>query len=224
MDEHRYKEPFFNFTEPVPAFLAGGLILSFMTFSYLPGVFPLVSDLVILRPLGFQGTSQAEQVFSLLGHGFMNSDWTNVLINSGLVAVLGVVTVKGARLQAISKGLRRSANLAFLTVFVFGVVSGGLASWLWWFVTSAPLGTQAPATLGTLGGVSALLASAGWAMGGRHRMLQFAIGWGMINALLVTLGPLLGTNIGWTVNFGGYLGGMILGPLLVKANSTSFGI
>lgn len=204
--------------------MAGGLILLFIVFRYVPGVFNVVGSLVILRPYGFQGTSQAEQIFSLLGHGLMHGGWSHVLMNAGFIAILGVVTVKGARLLSVSQGRRRSANLIFLTIFAFGVVLGGLAQWLWWLVAQAPLGFNGPAALGASGGASALLAAAGWAMGGRPKMFQFAIGWVMINTIIVLVGPFIGMNVGWAGHLGGYFGGMLLAPLLVKANSTGLSL
>ncbi len=224
MDEHRHKEPFFNFTEPFPAFLAGGLIVLFMVFSYLPGAYNLVGQLIVLRPLGFQGTTQAEQVFSLFGHSLMHGGWSHVLMNSGMIAIFGVATVKGARLLSVSQGRRRSPSFVFLTIFIFGVIMGGLAQWLWWGAISAPLGFQAPAAVGASGGGSALLAAGGWAIGGKPKMLQFAIGWALINLVIVVAGPFIGMNVAWAAHIGGFIGGMILAPLLTKANSTSFGI
>jgi membrane associated rhomboid family serine protease len=218
------KEPFFNFSEPAPAFLAGFLILAFAVFQFLPLLFSALAPLVVLRPVGFLGTSQAEQILSLLGHGILHAGWGHVLMNAGMIAVLGIATVKGARLKAISQGRQRSPSLVFMTIFLFGVIMGGLAQWLFWFVMNVPLGANAPAAVGASGGASALLATAGWAMGGKPKMFQFAIGWAVINLLVAFIGPYLGLSIAWAAHIGGFLGGMILAAPLTRANSTSLGL
>ena len=224
MNDFRQKEPFFNFTEPVPAYVAGALIVLFLVFAYVPGVYGLVGNLIVIRPLGFQGASLAEQLFSLIGHGAMHGGWGHLFMNSGMIAVLGVATVKGARLKSVSQGRRRNPSLVFFTIFIFGIFVGGLAQWLWWFVINAPLGLNAPGALGASGGASALLAAGGWAMGGRYKMVQFAFGWALINVIIVVLGPFIGMNVAWAAHLGGYIGGMLLAPLLIKASSTSFSL
>jgi len=47
---------------------------------------------------------------------------------------------------------------------MFGVIAGGLAQWLWWAGIQADIRSAA---VGASGGASALLATAGWAIGGR---------------------------------------------------------
>lgn len=218
------KEPFFNFTEPLPAYTAGLLIALYFAFQFLPFLWRLVAPLIILRPLGFQGASLAEQVFSLLGHGAAHGSFVHVLTNGGMIAVLGVATVKGARLKAISKGRSRSANLSFLTIFFFGIITGGLAQWLYWLVISAPIGLNAPAAVGASGGASALLAVAGWAIGSKDQMIKFGFGWAAINLIMVLIGPYIGLSLAWPAHLGGFLGGMILAAPLVKPNSTGLGL
>ena len=220
----RSREPLFNFTEPLPAFTAGVLIVLYFALQFLPFLWRFVAPLVILRPFGFQGTSYAEQIFSLLGHGAAHGSFTHVLMNGGMIAVLGVATVKGARLKAISKGRSRSANLSFLTIFFFGVIVGGLAQWLYWFVVNAPLGGNAPAAVGASGGASALLAVAGWAIGGKDQMIKFGFGWAAINLIMVLIGPYIGLSLAWPAHIGGFVGGMILAAPLVKAKSTGLGL
>ena len=218
------KEPFFNFTEALPAYIAGALIALYFALQFLPFLWRVAAPLVILRPIGFQGTSLAEQIFTLLGHGAAHGSFTHVLMNAGMIAVLGVATIKGARLKAISRGRSRSANLSFLTIFFFGIITGGLAQWLYWFVISAPLGVNAPAAVGASGGASALLAVAGWAIGGRDQMIKFGFGWAAINLIMVLVGPYIGLSLAWAAHLGGFLGGMILAAPLVKAKSTGLGL
>lgn len=218
------KEPFFNFTEKAPAFLAGFLIIAYAIFQFLPIVFSALYPVLLLRPFGFTMSSQAEQVLSLLGHGLLHGGWGHVLINAGMIAVLGIATVKGARLKAVSGGRRRSPSLSFLTIFIFGVIMGGLAQWFFWFIMQAPLGPNAPAAVGASGGASALLATAGWAIGGKPKMFQFAVGWAMINILIALIGPHIGLPIAWAAHIGGFIGGMILAAPLTRANSTNLGL
>lgn len=220
----RSREPFFNFTEPMPAYAAGALILAFVLLYYVQPVFSAVAPLVILKPLGFQGASLLEQVISLAGHGLAHGGWGHVLMNSGMIAILGVATVKGARLRSISQGRRRNPSMVFLTILIFGVIFGGLAQWLWWFVIGAPLGGNAPGAVGASGGASALLATAAWSIGGMGKMKQFALGWALINVVLVLAGPLIGMSIAWAAHIGGFVGGMILAPSLIKANSARLGV
>lgn len=218
------KEPFFNFTEALPAYIAGGLIALFFALQFLPVLWRMAAPLVILRPFGFQGTSPAEQIFSLLGHGAAHGSFTHVLMNGGMIAVLGVATIKGARLRAISRGRSRSANFSFLTIFFFGIITGGLAQWLYWFILGAPLGLNAPAAVGASGGASALLAVAGWAIGGKEQMVKFGFGWAAINLIMVLIGPYIGLSLAWPAHLGGFIGGMILAAPLVKARSTGLGL
>jgi len=218
------REPFFNFTEPLPAYTAGILIALFLALQFIPALWRALGPLVILRPLGFQGTSLPEQLFTLLGHGAAHGSFTHVLMNAGMIAVLGVATVKGARLKAISEGRSRSAKLSFLTIFFFGIITGGLAQWLYWFVVSAQLGINAPAAVGASGGASALLAVAGWAIGGKDQMIKFGIGWAAINLIMVLVGPYIGLSLAWAAHLGGFIGGMILAAPLVKPSSTGLGL
>ena len=51
-------------------------------------------------------------------------------------------------------------------------------------------------------------------------MIQFGFGWAVINAVMVLLENFIGIGIAWPAHVGGYIAGMIFGPLLVKANST----
>jgi len=188
------REPFFNFTEPAPAYVAGVLIAFFTLLQLIPGLGELFVRFIYLRPFGVPYLSMPEQIVSL---------------------------VKSARLKAISQGRQRSASLVFLTIFMFGVIAGGLAQWLWWAGIQADIRSAA---VGASGGASALLATAGWAIGGRAKMFQFALGWAIINLIMVVVGPLIGMNIAWAAHIGGFIGGMILAAPLLKANATSLSL
>ena len=105
-------------------------------------------------------------------------------------------------------------------IFLAGIVAGGLAQWIWW---SLPGVSQASA-IGASGGVSALFATAGWAIGGRALMTRWAAGWAAVNVLLVLTEPMIGIGIAWAAHMGGFLAGMVLAPYCVKAGSTGFSI
>jgi len=215
------REPFFNFTEPAPAYVAGVLIAFFTLLQLIPGLSELFVRFIYLRPFGVPYLSMPEQIVSLLGHGAYHGGFAHLLMNSAMIAILGIATVKSARLKAISQGRQRSASLVFLTIFMFGVIAGGLAQWLWWAGIQADIRSAA---VGASGGASALLATAGWAIGGRAKMFQFALGWAIINLIMVVVGPLIGMNIAWAAHIGGFIGGMILAAPLLKANATSLSL
>jgi len=218
---YKTSEPMFNFSEPLPVYGAGLLIVIEAAMLFLPaGLTNAVARFGILRPIGV-GTLP-EQIVTLFGHAFLHSGWSHVLMNSFLGIVFAIVMIRGAKVLATSKGKSISGTGAFLAIFFGGVVLGGLAQWIVWWLTNAPLGSS---MLGASGGVSALFAAGGWAMGGRQKMLQFGLGWAAINVVLVFAGPMFfGSNISWAGHMGGYLAGMIIAPFFVRANSTGFSV
>jgi len=46
----------------------------------------------------------------------------------------------------------------------------------------------------------------------------------VINIVMVFAEPLLGIKLAWAAHIGGYIGGMILAPIFVRAKSTQLGI
>lgn len=214
------REPMFNFSERVPVFWGGLLIAIEFVMMILPrSVESYALVFGLLRPWGTVPTWL--QFPPLIGHGFFHSGWSHVLMNTFLGVVFGIVAIRGAKMLATSKGKRTSGTFAFIALFLGGVVLGGLAQWLVWALTNAPSGS---AMLGASGGVSAFFAAAGWAMGGRQKMLQFGFGWLVINFALVVAEPILGVSVSWAGHLGGYLAGMSLAPMLVRANSTGFSV
>jgi len=211
----------FNIAERAPVWIAFVLIIIYAVTVYLPG--SLSSNLVtacILMPIDVVGRSVFGQVFSLFGHGFVHGSWTHVLTNSGMIVAFGVVTIRGAKLQAAAKGRPAKGELKFLIIFLIGVCVGGAAQWLQW---AAIGGTQVGA-LGASGGASALFATAAWAMGGRSKLISFGLGWMFINMILVIAEPIFGVAIAWAAHLGGYIGGAVIAPLWVRANSSGFSI
>ena len=158
---------------------------------------------------------------SLFGHGFLHGSWTHLLMNIGMLVVFGVVTIQGVKLHATTRGRRSNGIVEFFAIFLFAVVIGGLAQWLQWSVMNAQ-----GSALGASGGVSGLFATAAWAMGGKKKMLQFGVGWLVINLVLIFAGELLtgGAGIAWASHLAGYAAGAMLAPFMVRPNSTGFSI
>jgi len=225
----KIKEPMFNFGEKIPAYLAGVLIAMFIfTTILLPksldNFFGLYS---ILRPLTTAGTGGLSHIVSLIGHGFLHGSWSHVLMNSGMIIVFGIATIRGVKMKSQSfkkvqaiRGKKVNPNLLFLSIFLGGVIVGGIFQWGWWSLSN----TLTAAAIGASGGASALFATTGWAIGGRDKMVQFGLGWGVINVVMVAAEPILGVSLAWAAHIGGYVGGMIFAPLWVQPNSTKLAL
>ena len=215
----RPHEPMFNFTEKAPAYLAGVFIAIHALLMILPRqLLGTLDKFGVLRPLGSPGTDSVSHLISLVGHGFLHGGWGHVMMNAGMTIVFGIAAIRGAKLLAASKGKGASASRDFLLIFFAGVIIGGLFQWGWWAATNAQL--TVTGAVGASGGASALFAAGAWAIGGRDKMIQFGFGWAVINAVMVLLENFIGIGIAWPAHVGGYIAGMIFGPLLVKANST----
>lgn len=215
----RPREPMFNFTEKAPVYLAGAFILIHIMLEFMPrGLLGLIDRFGVLRPLGTPGLDIISHAVSIIGHGFLHGSWGHVIMNSGMTIVFGIAAIRGARLFSAFKGKQSSASRDFFFIFFAGVIIGGLFQWGWWAATNAQF--TATAALGASGGASALFAAGAWAIGGRDKMIQFGLGWAVINAVMVLLENFIGIGIAWPAHVGGYIAGMIFAPLLVKANST----
>jgi len=222
-DIRRPREPMFNFSEKLPAYLAGVFIAIQLLRIFLPGaVLNTLGYLGILRPLGSPGTDTLSHAVSLVGHGFLHGGWGHVLVNSGMVIVFGIAVMRASRLHSAATSRPVAPNRDFLLIFFAGVIVGGLFQWGWWAATNAQL--DLTGAVGASGGASALFAAAGWAIGGRDKMIQFGIGWALINVVMVVAEPILGFNLAWPAHMGGYVGGMLLAPIILKANSTNLSI
>lgn len=215
----RPREPMFNFTEKVPAYLAGVFIAVQALMMVMPsGLMSILARFGVLRPLATPGADAMSHAISLLGHGFLHVGWGHVILNSGMIIVFGIAVIRGAKLLANEKGNTSTATRDFLLIFFAGVIIGGVFQWGWWAATNAQL-TDA-AALGASGGASALFAAGAWAIGGRQKMIQFGCGWAIINAVIVLLENIIGIGMAWPINIGGYIAGMIFAPLFLKENST----
>jgi len=222
-DLKRPREPMFNFSEKLPAYLAGVFIAIEFISMFLPeSLMNILTYLGVLRPLGSPNTDILSHAISLIGHGFLHGGWGHVLINSGMVIVFGIAVIRASRLHSAAMSRPLTPNRDFMLIFLAGVIIGGLFQWGWWAATNAQLGLTG--AVGASGGASALFAAGGWAIGGRPKMIQFGIGWALINAVMVVAEPILGFNLAWPAHIGGYIGGMLLAPHLIKPNATNLSI
>ena len=211
----------FNFGEKVPAYLAGIFIAIHIAINFIPkGIESFIAYFGMLRPLEAVGTSALSNGISLIGHGFLHGSWSHVLMNSGMIIIFGIATIRGIKFKKSHNGLSVNPNLSFLMIFFAGVIVGGIFQWGWWSAS----GDMTSAAIGASGGASALFATTGWAIGGRDKMLQFGFGWSIINVIMVFAEPILGVSLAWAAHIGGYIGGMLLAPLLVKPDSTKLGL
>lgn len=212
----RPKEKFLNVEHPAPFVLVSILVLAHLIFALLPIeqknfmflALALIAEdgdafYVIGRPLG--------NFAPLITHTLLHGDWSHVLMNSGMILAFGVITARGAK-NAARPVLRRFSRpaLVFLGIFFAGAIVGGLGQWLLWFA----LGSSGIA-IGASGGGAALFASAGWAMGGRDRMLAFGIITLAFNAIAVAMGA----PLAWAAHVGGFAAGALLAPLWIRPSS-----
>ena len=177
-------EPMFNISERAPLWLAGVFLIIHAFLQIIPNTLEhYIAYYGVLRPLNVP-VSTVSKTVSVVLHGFLHGDWAHVIINCFMCIAFGVVTIKGIKLQQTSRGKAAKATSKFLMIFLFGVIGGALAQWLWWSlpVSHHPLGTGA---LGASGGASALFATAAWALGGRSKLLSFGLAWTVINLSLI---------------------------------------
>jgi len=223
VDQPQNKEPMFNFAEPAPVYLVGVFIAVHLVISYAPKwLDSFAAKYATLHVWGRHGLSYVEQLPSLVLHGFLHGSWMHLISNSFMIIALGIAAIRGAKLLSIRKGRPRSGVSAFFQLFFAGVIIGALAQWLYWYLSGAPLGVEAPRAIGASGGASALFAAGGWAIGGAKQMTQFALAWAFINFIMVLTEAYIGIHLAWAAHMGGFLAGMVLAPLLVEANATRF--
>ena len=98
----RPREPMFNFGEKVPAYLAGILIAIYAFISlFLPKSLDHFFALFgMLRPLNTPGTDGLSNAVSLIGHGLLHGSWSHVLMNSGMIIVFGIATIRGIKMKS----------------------------------------------------------------------------------------------------------------------------
>jgi len=223
MTQSRAREPMFNFGEKTPGYLAGVLIVIHVLIFFIPRTIEhYVAVFGMLRPLSTTTPeiSGLTHGVSIIGHGFLHGSWGHVLMNSAMIIIFGIATIRGIKFLQRQKRQKENGDVKFFLIFLAGVLVGGIFQWGWWSLSNA----GNTAAIGASGGASALFATTGWAIGGRDKMLQFGLGWSVINIVMVFAEPLLGIKLAWAAHIGGYIGGMILAPIFVRAKSTQLGI
>lgn len=210
----KYREPFFNFSEPVPVIFSGILIAIFVLEWILPGFSQTLFRIGALWAEGGVVTIDRGGFpywGSLIMHGFIHGDFMHVLVNALMICVFGILICRVA-------GSRMKGGVKFLAIFFIGVLVGGLTQWFYWSLFGLT-----GAAVGASGGASALLAGAAWVLGGRRQMLAWGLGWLVINILMMIFNFAgTGLQIAWAAHLGGYLGGMLLAPVLLPPSSTAF--
>lgn len=210
----KQKEPIFNFAEPsIPMLIAVFAIIHFFGFAVLDrdwlyysfALFPLGSPEFNLSPI--------REAYGLITHGFLHADMGHLIMNSAGLLIFGFITFQAIRAKNAfgAKGFTR-----FWVLFFAGVIVGGLFQWGYWMFQ----GNQYASAVGASGGVSALFAAAGWAIGGKERLAQFAMAFAMLNIIMV----LLMGNIAWAAHAGGFVAGAGLAPYWVKPDSAGTSI
>ena len=103
-----------------------------------------------------------------------------------------------------------------------GVIIGGLFQWAWWAVMN-----DTASALGASGGAAALFAGGAWVLGGKLRLVQWGIVFGIINVIMVIgtyAQPDPSGGIAWAAHIGGYVGGAIFAAIFLPPRSASFGM
>ncbi len=210
------KEPMFNIPERAPKLLIGFLFIVFTLLYIAPvAVQNIILSYTVLIPLDTQGASPFRQASSLLTHGLLHGGWSHLFVNCGMLLAFSVITLKGLRAHN-----HQTAERRYWMILCAGIIFGGICLWAWW----AAIGTTQGAAVGISSGASALFATAAWAMGGRQRLIQFGMGWALLNLLLVITQPIMGIGVAWQSHMGGYIIGALLAPYWVKPFSSGFSI
>ncbi len=208
----KQREPILNIPEKsVVALIVPLLVIHFL--ASMPAIRTILYEYFLLVPMEITAADVTpfRQIISLLGHGFLHGSLGHVLMNSAMILIFGIITVRSIR--ALKPA---GADLRFWLIFLLGVIGGGIAQWGVWAATN----TDVAAALGASGGASALFATAGWAIGGRDRLIGYGLGWVLLNIGMVLAEPLIGP-ISWAAHIGGFVIGAWLAPYWVKPSSAS---
>ncbi|NNC37414.1 MAG: rhomboid family intramembrane serine protease [Hyphomonadaceae bacterium] len=218
------REPMLNISEPAPLVLAVILVLCHAGFLIAPDALQqtirMATALVAQDGQLFFDGRPLGNYAPLLTHTLAHADWTHVLMNAAFIFIFGVLTIKATKnahnpiLGRIKRG-----PFVFLLIFLFGALLGGLAQWALWILING-----SAYSIGASTGGAALFACAGWALGGKERMLGFIAIMMAIDAFIIFSG---GSSSGlhnpaWAGHFGGFMAGAILAPkLLIPGGASS---
>ena len=212
-----FKEPMFNVGEPAPLLVAIILVLCHLGYVLAPQ-----SLKEVIFAATFLGASEGNVLLSgrplgniatLFTHTLKHADWAHVLMNAGFIWIFGVLTIRATKNVEIPVFNRiKRGPIVFLTIFLAGALLGALAQWIVWIAFG-----QSAISVGASTGGAALFAAAGWAIGGKERMLGFIIVVMAIDAVVVLGG---GSQRGmhdpaWLGHFGGLMAGALLAPKLL---------
>lgn len=212
----------FNIEERAPLIL-GGVFIAVQALSGF-GMGRVIRGLSALVPLDTPDMPLWRHIFSLFFSGFVHLTWSQIIVNTGMMVAFAVMTFRGLRATQIERknagrAVKLPANALFFMIFMGGILSGSIFQWGWWAIMNVA-GSYA---LGAMPGVAALLATTGWAMGGRKQLIKFGSGWLLLNLIFIIAEPLIGP-LPWPSYIGGYVAGALLAPYWVKPFSTGFSI
>ena len=117
---------------------------------------------------------------------------------------------------AILQGYRSNFNydsdifnpsLFFWTVFLIGVISGGIFQWIWWSFVNSSLSTGA---IGASAGVAALFSTGAFVLGGKKMMYEYGVAWVGLNCIIGLFDNFFNINIAWPAHIGGYCAGAVI--------------
>jgi membrane associated rhomboid family serine protease len=196
-------EPFFNFSEKTPLFLVGLFtLIHFLTlFSSVP------VDHGVLRPLHQSDIGVTSHTFRLFFHGFLHANWGHLLINSAMIMVFGTAISQGYRSNLNDESDIFNPSLLFWTIFLTGVISGGIFQWIWWGFVNSTLSTGA---IGASAGAAALFSTGAFVLGGKKKMYEYGVAWVGLNCIIGLFDNFFNINIAWPAHIGGYCAGAVI--------------
>jgi len=211
------RQPFFNNMPLELALLVGAIVLAHLARIFAPpDTQAAIVEALAVTPARWESALSSGQLFatilpSMFGHVFLHAGWVHLLFNMSLLVSVG---------RGLAENLRRGAHPAvrFYIIF-FGAAAAGALSYV-----LIDRGSDAPA-LGASGAVcgiySAYLLSVfpRWQDSLRQpAILQNGAIFVLINVGLAFAARFFGVlPIAWEAHLGGFIGGLILYPLLAPA-------
>jgi len=213
-------EPMFNVPERLPVLMVGILVFLYALKAIgLPVIGAFESRVGWLLPLSIPDVALPMHLVRLFGYSFFHGSWMHVLGNSAMLFIFGIITLQSIRAKIRDDRSGKNPELLFLSIFFFGVLAGGIFQWLVWGIQYAVTGPVSAYAIGASAGISALWPTAGWAMGGRNRMIGFTVANLLFNALIMLFDLTQNTGISWAAHIGGLIAGYILAPMCLKPNT-----
>ena len=212
-----HHEPIFNISDPAPFIVAGIILMCHLGFVIAPDAFKqtfYAANVLAARDGNvFLSGRPIGNIPTLITHTLLHGDWTHVLLNAGFIVAFGVITIKATKnLTTPIFGRLKRGPVVFFGIFLAGALFGGLLQWAFWVLTDATVNSVGAST-----GGAALFASAGWAIGGKQRMIGFIAVMVAFDAFVIFAGGASGGfhNPAWAGHLGGFLAGALLAPKLL---------